>query len=118
MSRLIDADALVDYLEEYELQENPHFDGNGNEDAYNAIQNCIDAVCEAPTVDPVRHGKPIKHIEPYPNGDEWSQASDSSGAKYYYVWFTCEICGEVIEEHDNYCKHCGARMDGEQDDQI
>lgn len=46
--RLIDADKLILYLNDYALQEAP-FRGE-SADAYEAIENCIKAVEEQPTV--------------------------------------------------------------------
>ena len=53
--RLIDADRLLMHLSDYALQEAPWWGANGygNEDAYEAIEECIKAVEEAPTVDAV-----------------------------------------------------------------
>lgn len=53
--RLIDADRLLMHLSDYALQESPWWGANGygNNDAYEAIEECIKAVEEAPTVDAV-----------------------------------------------------------------
>ena len=50
--RLIDADALIKQLSNYELQESP-WGFYGNLKTYEAIKGCIDAIKEAPTVDAV-----------------------------------------------------------------
>lgn len=53
--RLIDADALLLHLADYQLQESPDWGANGygNKDAYEAITECIRAVEEATTIDAV-----------------------------------------------------------------
>lgn len=53
--RLIDAKQLVMHLSDYALQESPWWGANGygNKDAYEAIEECIKAVEEAPTVEAV-----------------------------------------------------------------
>lgn len=52
MRRLIDADALLLRLAEYQLQESPDWGANGygNRDKYEAITNCIKTVEDAPVI--------------------------------------------------------------------
>lgn len=54
MRRLIDADALLYRLADYQLQASPGWGANGcgNADAYEAITNCMKAIEDAPTVEP------------------------------------------------------------------
>lgn len=56
-------------------------------------------VANAPTVDavPVRHGKWIP----------WK----------YHNGFRCEFCNEPVDNKHNYCPNCGAKMDGERNEQ-
>lgn len=50
MARLIDADKLIEYLNDYALQEAPFRGESESTDAYDAIEQCIEAVKEQPTV--------------------------------------------------------------------
>ena len=63
----------------------------------------IDEILDAPTVDaePVRHGHWINHFD-----DLFPE--DSS--------VECSVCHEYegIMANDNYCPHCGAKMDEEE----
>ena len=57
-----------------------------------AVDDMTDELAEAPTIDPVRHGRWI----------------DLQGTRVY-----CTECGEQFEWRTNYCPECGAKMDGE-----
>ena len=59
--RLIDADALLYRLADYQLQESPGWGANGygNSYAYEAITNCMDAIESAPTIEPERNNDAI-----------------------------------------------------------
>ena len=55
-------------------------------------------VWEAPTINPVRHGK-------------W-KLSEYAGVDYYQ----CSLCGHSVSPTAyNYCPYCGALMDGKAD---
>lgn len=80
--RLIDADAL------------PKYTGM----ALSAVDVAM-AVENAPTIDPVKHGKWIEHTEPEP----WDR---------HQAWFwTCSECGAVGIDEFRYCPNCGAKME-------
>ena len=51
--RYIDADKLALHLSDYALQESPNWGANGygNQDAYDAINECIKAIDNQPTAD-------------------------------------------------------------------
>jgi rubredoxin len=96
--RLIDADALIKWLSEWELQESPGWGANGYGDAKVAetIKEAIDAVEKMPTIDPVKRGK-------------WDVD------RYMYMTMTCSVCGWIFEHYGgldeewNYCPHCGSK---------
>lgn len=84
MTRLIDADALKEYIDCGHLR-------NPCEVCFSEL-DVVNLIDEQPTVDaePVRHGKWIiedGHV-------------------------CCSECGEISKEF-NYCPYCGARMDEE-----
>ena len=86
--RLIDADALREYL-------------LANFSYCAGIEK---ALANAPTIDPVKHGR-------------WIMKEDK-----YYWWCECSECGSQpmknrfnnLQERSNYCPNCGARMDGDE----
>lgn len=93
-------------LADYQLQESPNWGANGmgNTDAYEAITECIRVIEQAPTIDPVKHGK-------------WYITEDMPYFGHIQDYLTCSACkgrfhGTGVEEWD-YCPNCGARMDGE-----
>lgn len=104
--RLIDADALIEDLQ-YDVELDARaLDGSdivGDREAIqfdkDCKQNCVDLLRNAPTVDPVKHGR---WIDKYGDGD----------------WH-CSCCGAIVENHEQdyrnwyFCYHCGARMDGD-----
>ena len=67
MPRYIDADKLALHLSDYALQESPNWGANGygNQDAYDAINECIKAIDNQPTADVVEIGKPCFYEEGY-----------------------------------------------------
>lgn len=106
--RLIDADALMNTLQEL-------FDKREKEQMFTGSRGSFvtwnDAICHfktAPTIDavPVVHGK-------------WEWNTDNG---FYY----CSKCQTVSPREDqdgeycdcpNYCPNCGAKMDGGEDDE-
>ena len=95
--RLIDANALFEFLKEQRDKETGSYSkgrNNGINVAIGAIRN--EQIC--PTVDAVEvvHGRWIKK--------NWS--------------VTCSVCGSLAIAHDgkNYCPYCGAKMDGGNED--
>lgn len=65
---------------------------------YKLFENVIDSV-PAADVQPVVHGKWETEI-----------CDDGYGA---YNLFVCSLCGSESAKRFNYCRECGARMDGE-----
>ena len=104
MTRLIDADALIErlkpYIDKYGAKEFPYY---MVQDAF------IYEVEQEPTMDavPVRHGKWIK--------------VDKDNMFFAPHILKCSLCGNILDRHGvnagrgdaNYCPNCGARMDEE-----
>ena len=86
--RLIDADALPKYTG-YALSA---------DEVAMAVEN-------APTIDPVRHGR-------------WVESFKVNAPPTLRSRWTCSWCGNVQTYGiTDYCPNCGARMDGESDDE-
>ena len=49
------------------------------------------------------------------NVGEWEEVRHDE-ADGYYILYRCPHCGCERPRRDNYCKDCGAKMDGGQDD--
>ena len=64
----------------------------------------VDSIAFVPTADveDVRHG-------------EWKFNNHACG--YYYSGVTCSICGNGETSNSPYCRKCGAKMDGGNNDQ-
>jgi len=82
--RLIDAEPLYDKLEDY------YKSSCGK--AHEMARNCLDAVCDMPTVDaaPVKHG-------------HWEDVGSLS--------CRCSECGCKNDRETMFCPNCGAKMD-------
>lgn len=100
MTRLIDADALRDALGITGTKEsckgcqyNKRFNFACNTDDAPSFAYVCEAIDEAPTVDPVRHGK-------------WIYTPTEQ------LGYRCSVCGKGCCRF-NYCPACGARMDKE-----
>ena len=96
MARAIDADALHKRLYK-------EFDHNsrvvGKQAVASAWQGAMQLLYDAPTIDPVKHGKwELKHI----------------GVGHYWE---CSVCHTnpciYVTKDTKFCPNCGARMDGE-----
>ena len=103
--RLIDADALIEVLQNREIHAE-------SVDKRIAIKGDRQVVINAPTIDacPYYHHEPTG--EPFCEKDdrrhgEWK---DIDGDGHYWE---CSACGEVLCCNNNFCPNCGAKMDGE-----
>ena len=100
MPRLIDADALLDFLAIMPIDADDIFySGLLNSLEKLAFKSMIDKM---PTVDPVRHGHWERHFS-RPN-------------VYADMFWHCSECGYKNEnqwanKYHNYCPCCGAKMD-------
>lgn len=117
MTRLIDADALIEDLE-YDVELNARaLDDTDLSLGINreivqfdkdCKQNAVDMLKKAPTVDaePVRHGK-------------WIPKMIIIGGRKHFYGMICSVCGEYALEAEgdefltDYCYNCGAKMDAE-----
>jgi len=94
---------LIDYAalrEKFQRRLDASNQGMLGEAYYSA---CLELIDEAPAVDAVelRHAMPVKfYSDPYTNR----------------LFTTCSACDGKIGPKDKWCKHCGARMDGEDGD--
>lgn len=100
MTRLIDADALKESIDEHVYLVHHGF----NETEYGCTQYGIHQIIdETPTIDaePVRHGK-------------WIKADSQQYFRKHYPAFTCSECGYRKDSQKtwNYCPNCGADMRG------
>ena len=105
--RLIDADALQ---EEFEKLNEARYNWRNPSEAQaerRGIDACLCALCDAPTIEPVRHGKWV--VKKY-------------NQNYTYYRTECSLCGDRPLEHwgkevlSDFCPWCGARMDGGEDE--
>lgn len=96
MNDLISRQAVLMSLADYQLQESPNWGANGmgNTDAYEAITECIRVIEQAPTIDPVKHGKWIA------KRDGWNGG-----------FVVCSVCSAENGMNSEFCPHCGARME-------
>lgn len=100
MSRLIDADALTERLNEYANDDwNVSLGGVFTD----AVDTCLDFVENAPTIEVV----PVVHAE-------WKLKQGDEGVHWY-----CSKCREEAlfdifnyQEKSNFCPNCGAKMKG------
>lgn len=99
MARYIDADALKHEMEKlYE-----HHLEMCNYSADGAVADCIEFLDNAPTVDaaPVVHG-------------EWQYVPIEFD---YHKDIRCSHCKTFVDRVSNYCPNCGAKMDGEKEEE-
>ena len=103
MSRLIDADGLLEIMEE---RKKPEFGADGSKDRYRYMQWLADyqAIKSAPTIDAVEVVR-----------GEWKPFDRTWGRSIWY----CTACKESVDVPCdiwtnkpiyNYCPNCGARM--------
>jgi len=120
MRRLIDANALMDKLLGQYCKDCERRKGlkRGKQTVLYGIgdvpcRSCVvddmtDELAEAPTIDPVRHGR----WEIY---DTYKQTIDG---RTFDGWCECSECRTMypwdFSAYD-YCPHCGAKMDGGED---
>lgn len=99
--RLIDADALAEEMENAKYGSNASAYAKGCNDVINYY---IRQLKEAPTIDPVRHAR-------------WVHTGAYVTTAYGHLdVYKCSECATdvTIDDHDNYCPNCGAKMDKEE----
>lgn len=79
-----------------------HFTEGGLKD-YDDGQKCMDRIKAIPAADVVEvvHARPVKFY------------CDALTGR---MFTTCSACDRKIGPHDSFCKHCGAKMDGGQEE--
>jgi len=98
MKRLIDANVLKEsvHAHDYVLK-----DCLNSTDKGMFTVGIMQAIDEQPTID----AEPVKH-------SKWIESDEFD--EFYGRLYRCSNCNTfVIEDMDNYCPFCGARMDGE-----
>ena len=96
MSRLIDADALLERMRAYA---NDDWNNSLGGLFTDAVDTCIDFVECAETIEAVEvvHGEVITTTD-----------------RFHVMHQKCSVCGEELEwkAYPNFCPNCGCRMDG------
>lgn len=64
-----------------------------------AVEEAIDIIRDAPTIDVVKHGR-------------WIDETFKPWGLVYHP-YKCDQCGDHSEADFNFCPNCGARMDAE-----
>ncbi len=103
--RLIDANALMEYL----LEKLAMYDSVGAKMGLvpltirNDLQGFVETIKEQPTVDavPVVHGK-------------WVYPSRNAEFVNREFFSDCSVCGTTYMDETPYCPNCGAKMDGKE----
>ena len=90
MSRLIDADALKERFQSLAYDDWNQGVSTSWADAY---RECAEMVDDMPTIEPERN-KGLWH---------WADGM-----------YSCDQCGEILDEKSPFCPMCGADMRGEQ----
>ena len=108
MAEYIDRDMLINDLIGLEKELFPDHKEFGPFDL-GILQGATFAITKTksiPTEDvqPVKHGRWVFYKPP----DDWIKMHLSP--KSFYV---CDICGNIEDGKQNYCSHCGAKMEGE-----
>lgn len=107
--RLIDADALKESLKELKAEGNNRRYIQGLQDAIDDFFPQI--IDDEPTIDaePVKHARWIELVELH---------SDWNGNVEKITRYYCSACNNKETIESDYCRRCGAKMDGGADDGI
>ena len=100
--RLIDADALKGIYEGWLNDDMVPYS-----EEFEAVEQCLEQLNDAQTIDPVKHG-------------EWIEKTEIKSFQHTNIPVVeCSNCGidfcDIINNHNymyHYCPNCGARMDG------
>ena len=113
--RLISLDKAIEYMEKHkEMAKQHNIVLVANEDA---IIKFLKEKC--PTVDAVEvvHGRWVKH-KPKPEAMRaWHRQGIGKAMSENSIFWTCSCCEEWGTPRYNYCPHCGAKMDGGNEDE-
>jgi len=110
MSDLILRQNALDALKEYEVVESDNFTKTDpiSKMTVATIANCIEVIWELPSVEPEeRTAKVMKHK--YWLGVSLNVVGEQTIG---YEWI-CENCKKMVLDGDDYCSHCGARLEWE-----
>ena len=102
MAEYIDRDALKDRMANFV----PSFIDESNRAYLDGLTDAYTLICQAPAADVVERktGKWIYDSEPYPLGNP-------------YGHYDCDQCEESVPTRTNFCSHCGAQMEGDNDNE-
>lgn len=106
MSDLIDRQALCDDLREYKFHSVPISSDESEVKGYNdGIDLAISVIAKFPSTESVRTAKVIIH-------KYWFNVSLNIVGEQTigYEWI-CENCKKMVVEGDDYCSHCGCRLE-------
>ena len=114
MSRLIDADDLIDGYKHMGYDPTEHEEESYMEGwckGFNAaVDHCISHVIHAPTVEPQRKGHWIKEMNVIENN------GDTIIRPEWYCSQCRSIYDPIMAQRINFCCVCGADMRGEEDE--
>lgn len=116
--RLIDADELsnVMYHQAFETDTDSQKWDSGCWIRYKMFEN---AITDAPTIDPVKHGRWDVVKTYHPNRTFKSTRTDEDEFCYSIIVterYKCSICHTVYDYDYKFCPNCGAYMKGEQEE--
>ena len=104
MSRLIDADKLMRHLSDWALY-----------DAAPEIRECMKAVEEQPTVDPVKHGHWDECVAIFYDVTSTIASVENKSMAFTpeirKTIYRCSCCGLSNMSMTDFCQNCGAKMD-------
>ena len=91
---LIDRQALLLRLADWQLQESPNWGANGMGDAkvYETLKGVEEMIQELPTIEP-KKGK-------------WEVVDEEEPR-----WYGCSLCEKMARWPYNYCPNCGAKLE-------
>lgn len=97
MEKLIEAEGTMDYAEW-------DFPTSYKQERINQTEACIDQIRYIPAVEPIK--------------GEWIRTELDIGMNYPEIVWKCSECGDYIHIRRNFCGNCGAKMKGEDDEQV
>lgn len=59
---------------------------------------------------------PAADVAPVRHGHWYVKWDAERDPKRYFIRIVCSSCGLITGQKSNYCPHCGAKMDGGDDD--
>ena len=104
MSEWIRKQDAIDALKEYEVVESDNFTRTDPITMMTVatIAECIEAIVDLPSVESERKAKVIEND---------ASVTDANGYKYHWSEYLCGACKKRVLGGDEYCSHCGAKID-------